>query len=129
MTTTVYHLDWKVAADLRDLASERELLCDEGNIDRAFSRAMTGTVSPAILDLFMNGHYHKVATVATDDLDSAYQLTNSIHDGWWNNHGTWTRAGPLAGPVVDHGRRGCWATCSAPRTAYGTSLPRWASPS
>lgn len=33
------------------------------------------------------GHYRLVAEVATDDLDLAYQLTNSIDCSWWENPG------------------------------------------
>lgn len=87
MTTTVYHLDWEASAGIRELAYERELTAEEKSINNALSYAMTGAVSPAILDLFMGGYYHKVATVETDDLGIAYKLTNNIHQGWWLNDG------------------------------------------
>ena len=42
-----------------------------------------------ILDMFVtlekDRQYELVAEVATDNLDEAYHLTNSIEQGWWMN--------------------------------------------
>lgn len=39
----------------------------------------------AAKELFINGGYEKVADVNTDDLDIAYEKSNSIACGWWEN--------------------------------------------
>lgn len=48
--------------------------------------------------------YLHVADVATDDLEVAYELTNSINRGWWENEGvtkTFTKAGCRSTSVGD----------------------------
>lgn len=41
----------------------------------------------AIHNLIMSGDYQVVAKVDTDDMEAAFELTNSIHNHWTENRG------------------------------------------
>jgi len=59
-------------------------------------RAMIPGVEPR---RFPDG-YRAVATVQTDDLEVAFELTNTIHCAWWENEGVEALIGPCRSSSV-----------------------------
>jgi len=63
-----------------------------------FNERTTLTVKEMVFD------FEVVANVNTDDLDQAYELTNTIHQPWWTNEGVMFKGSPT------HGMKGCRST-------------------
>jgi hypothetical protein len=64
-------------------------------VEPTFRASKTGVV---------NDDLHLVAEVATDNLNEAYQLTNTIDNSWWKNYGVKFLGSP------EYGMKGCRST-------------------
>lgn len=51
----------------------------------SLDRDMFGKAAVTLAAENFEKSYHPVATVDTDDLDVAYERTNTIHGPWWQN--------------------------------------------